>query len=421
MLDQIYSFRGTEQKLRQGPLGAFIDELVTVLLEKGYPERYLRDRFAVIGEFSRWLIRNKIKLCNLDQPSIDRFIQYRSKQTSVAGRGEKVTLNFLFEILSRHGSIPTPQPKRKQENETEKLLREYNEHLVEERGLSPSTIFSYIPNIRYFLSNLLPIDKPADLSNTIDAQKITEFVRKYANKHGSVVSGMMVSSLRSFFRFLLLRGKVSVDLASCVPSVANWKHTRTPQYLSPQELRHLLEHSKGRSPLEIRNYAILLILARLGLRASEVVMLTLDDIDWKRGEINIRGKGGKHARLPLPVDVGEALVDYLKNGRPSCSTRRVFISSRAPLKPFKNHVAVSTIVHRCLERASLNAAKKGAHLLRHTLATECLRKGATLPEVGEILRHKQVDTTAIYAKVDFKELIKIAQPWPDASVLEGMK
>lgn len=417
MINQIYSCQKTEQNLRQVPLGAFVDELVTVFLEKGYPKRYLQPRFAVIGELNRWLIQKRIELCDLDQLQIERFIQHRSKQTSVVEHGEIVTLDILLEVLRNHGCIPTTEPEKKSENEIEEIVGLYNQYLVDEQGLSPATISCYLINTSYFLSDVFN-SNPITF-NTVCAQNITDFVLKYANKHSSVVSSLMVTSLRSFFRFLLLRGKIDVDLASCVPTVANRKNNRIPQYLSPQELEHLFEHSKGKTPLKIRNYAILLLLARLGFRASEIVRLTLDDIDWEHGEIIIRGKGARQTRFPLPVDVGEALVAYLKNGRPSCSTRRFFICSRPPLKPLGNSSTVSSIVHRCLKRAGLNPPKKGAHLLRHTLGTECLRKGATLPEVGEILRHRQVDTTAIYAKVDFAQLETITQPWPDKSMSGG--
>ena len=163
----------------------------------------------------------------------------------------------------------------------------------------------------------------------------------------------------------------------------------------------------------------MLLLARLGLRASEIVALTLDDIDWEHGELTICGKGARQSLFPLPMDVGEALVAYLKNGRPSCATRKLFICARPPVKPLKSSPTVSSIVCRCLKKAGLNPPKKGAHLLRHTLATECLRRGATLPEIGEILRHRQIDTTAIYAKVDFTRLETIARPWPDPCFLGG--
>ena len=418
MIHQIYSYQKTERNLRTGPLGAVIDELATVLLQKGYPKRYLRPRFAVIGELNRWLIQKKIKLGKLNQTHIDQFIQHRSKQTSLVERGEIVTLNLLLGVLRSHGCIPTNEPEKKSENKIDEMLDSYNRYLVEEQGLSSSTIFSYLLHVRNFLSDAFN-SKPINL-NTVCAQNVTEFVRKYANEHSSGVSSLMVTSLRSFFRFLLLRGKIAVGLASCVPTVANRKNTRIPQYLSPQELEHLLEYSSGETPLKIRNYAILLLLARLGLRASEVVWLTLDDIDWEHGEIIIRGKGARQTLFPLPVDVGKALVAYLQNSRPSCSTRRFFVSSKAPVKPFKSNVAISTIVHRCLTRAGLDPPKKGAHLLRHTLASECLRRGATLTEVGEILRHRQIDTTAIYAKVDIAKLETIAQPWPDPFFSGGM-
>jgi len=418
MTHQIYYRQITEQDLRQEPLGTFIDELATALLEKGYPKKYLRSRFAVIGELNSWLIERKIKLCNLNQPQIERFIQHRSKQTSMVKRGEIVTLKYLFEVLRSHGCIPPPEPEKICKNKIEALLSLYNQYLIEEQGLLSTTISNYIARVRCFLSDLFN-SRLINFDN-IHALNIAEFVRKYAFGHSSGESSLMITSLRSFFRFLLFRGRITVNLASCVPSVANWKHARIPQYLSSQELENMLEHNKGETPLKIRNYAILLLLARLGLRASEVVSLTLDDLNWEHGEITIRGKGASRSRFPLPVDVGEALVAYLKKGRPACLTRRFFICSKSPLKPIGHSSTVSAIVRSSLKHAGLNPPNKGAHLFRHTLATECLRRGATLPEIGEILRHRQIDTTAIYAKVDFGKLETIAQPWPDPSFIGGV-
>lgn len=414
---QIYSSQEREQRLRQGLLGAFIDELANVLLERGYPKSYLGTRFAVIEELNRWLIRRKTKLCNLDQLRIDQFIRHRSKQRSMSKRGETVTLDLLLWVLRTHGEIPPLEAKEVSESEIERILDQYNHYLVDEQGLSLGTVSKYLSDIRRFLSDLFR-SKPIDF-DSVCAQNITTFVREYAQGHGWAVSALMVSSLRSFLRFLLLRGEISVDLASCVPTVPNRKHNSVPQYLSPQELDHLLKCSKGESPLEIRNYAILLLLSRLGLRASEVVALTLDDIDWEHGEFVIRGKGARRTPFPLPVEVGETLVRYLKYSRPLCSSRSFFICSRVPVGPFKGSSTVSMIVQRCIERAGLNPPKKGAHLLRHTLATVSLSRGASLSEVGEILRHRQIDTTAIYAKVDFARLVTIAQPWPDSSFSGG--
>jgi len=415
MTYQIYSSQKTEQNLRQGPLGAYVDELVTVFLQNGYVEKYIRPRFAVVSELNRWLIRKEIRLCDLNQSKINEFFQYRSNQTSMSRRGEKTTLDLLLRLLYDHRSIPTKPAEKIVDDGTKDILGSYRQYLVEDKGLSYSAITSYVHRIHQFLLAVFR-SKPLNFAS-LYTKDITEFVRKYATKYSPKSSALMVSSLRSFFRFLLLRGEISVDLAACVPTVANRKHTHIPQYLTSQELEQLLTHSAGQTALQLRNYAILLLLSRLGFRACEVVKLTLDDLDWEHGEIIVRGKG-KETRFPLPVDVGQALVAYLKYGRPSCPTRRFFISSKAPRKPLTT-VAVSTIVHTRLQKAGLNTPKKGAHLLRHTLATECLRKGASLSEIGQILRHEHIDTTAIYAKVDFERLRTIVQPWPDASFFGG--
>ena len=417
MLYQIYSSLKPVKRLEYGQLGAFIDELAAVLLERGYCKKYLVTRFAVIKALNDWLIQKRIKLSNFDQSRINQFIQHRSKQESMRRRGEMVTLDLLFEILRIHREIPLPQLEENPKNEIEIVLTRYNRHLVEVQGLAPCTVSNYLCRTRHFLLSVF-VSGTVDLG-AICVQSIITFIREYAPQYSCGESGVMISALRSFLRFLLLQGEITVDLASCVPTVPNRRLSSVPQYLSFKELEHLLEYSKGESPLQIRNYAILLLLSHLGLRASEVVALKLEDIDWEHSELVIHGKGSRQTRFPLPVDVGEALVAYLKNGRPSCSTRRVFICSKAPVKPFKGSASISSIVSRSLKKAGLNPVKKGAHLLRHTLATRCLREGATLTEVGELLRHRQIDTTAIYAKVDFTRLVTIVQAWPDPRFFGG--
>ena len=253
----------------------------------------------------------------------------------------------------------------------------------------------------------------------ISAKNIMDYIRMYASGHGPADSAMMICSIRSLLRFLVFHGEIEASLVECVPAVSCRSDHRIPSHLSGRELAHLLKCHKGTSPVLRRNYALLLLLARLGLRASEVAKLTLDDIDWEHGEITIQAKGNKQTHLPLPKEVGKALVDYLKYARPNCPYRDLFISPRAPYRPLKNGSVVSSIVNRAIQRAGLNPQHKGAHLLRHTLATECLRKGATLTEVGEILRHHSIDTTAIYAKVDFTRLRALAMPWPVSPVFGG--
>ena len=202
------------------------------------------------------------------------------------------------------------------------------------------------------------------------------------------------------------------DLSAAVPGVAGWRLTHLPKALSIGQVEQLLASCDRRTPAGRRDYAILMLLARLGLRGGEVSALTLDDIDWEHGEIAIRGKGQRLARLPLPADVGTSIADYLRRDRPVCSTRRVFIRIRAPRRGFVSPSVICCVVRRALKRASLDPAFKGAHLLRHSLATDLLRRGASLTEIGQVLRHSQPDTTQIYAKVEITALRAIALPWP---------
>ncbi|WP_292502587.1 site-specific integrase [Mesorhizobium sp.] len=225
----------------------------------------------------------------------------------------------------------------------------------------------------------------------------------------------MVTALRSFLRFLQQRGLLATDLAVAVPGIAGWRLAHLPKALPAEQVERLLASCDRRTPAGRRDYAVLMLLARLGLRGGEVSALTLDDLDWDCGEIVVHGKGQRLARLPLPADVGAALVDYLRQDRPACSTRRVFIRIKAPRRSFVSPSTICCIVHRALKRAGLTPAFKGAHLLRHALATDLLRRGASLVEIGQLLRHSQPNTTQIYAKVDIAALRAIALPWPGVS------
>jgi integrase/recombinase XerD len=223
---------------------------------------------------------------------------------------------------------------------------------------------------------------------------------------------LMTTAFRSFFRYLFQKGQLRVDLAASVPTVAYWRLSTVPKYLAPKEVERVLKACNRRTATGRRDYAVLLLLARLGLRAGEVVALQLDDLNWRAGEILVRGKGLFHDRMPLPSDVGRALAVYLRRDRPPCRTRRVFICMKAPRRGFADPSTLTTIVRRALDRADLHPAFKGAHLLRHSLAPSMLHSGATMGEIGEVLRHRISNTTEIYAKVDFNGLRSLAHPWP---------
>ena len=213
---------------------------------------------------------------------------------------------------------------------------------------------------------------------------------------------------------MFMRGEIRTDLALAVPPVRRWRLSNVPRYIAPQEVERLLGAYDRTSATGRRDHAVLLLLARLGMRASEVLALELDDLRWRDGEIIVRGKGLIRDRLPMLAEVGDALARYLKRDRPRSSSRRVFLCSRAPLRGFGHPTTVSTIVARALARAGVVAPGHGAHLLRHSLATAMVRRGASLTEIGEVLRHRSPNTTEIYAKVDFEALRDVAMPWPTA-------
>ena len=222
----------------------------------------------------------------------------------------------------------------------------------------------------------------------------------------------MTTALRSFLQYARYRGDITLDLAAAVPPVANWSMTSVPRAIPADQVRQLLASISRRTAIGRRDYAILLLLARLGLRSGEVAFLQLDDIEWKAGRLNVCGKSGRSNELPLPTDVGEAIVRYLQHGRPHSNSRRVFLRARAPIRGFLGPCAIGSVVKHRLERAGINAPTNGAHQFRHALATQMLRHGASLTEIGEVLGHRSPETTKIYAKVDLDTLRMLALPWP---------
>ena len=249
---------------------------------------------------------------------------------------------------------------------------------------------------------------------TLDVSTITTFVIRRARTMSPRYAQGMVTALRSICRFLQQRGAIDRDLAAGLPSVSDWRLATIPKYLNPEEVERVLQTCDRQTAAGRRDHAILLLLARLGLRAGEIIALELDDIRWRAGEILVRSsKRLPQDRLPLVAEIGEALATYLRRDRPSHTTRHVFLCTRAPRRGFANPSTVSAIVRRALARARLSPALKGAHLFRHSLATRMLRHGASLPEIGVVLRHRAVQTTEIYAKVDLDSLRALAQPWPE--------
>jgi site-specific recombinase XerD len=390
-----------------GALASHIDGFVLSLDREGYASQTVQEKCALLAHLSRWLMRRKLPLAQLDEQQLSQF-QISLRRHLGIRRGDISTTRQLLGYLRDLGCIPAPR-ERKDRTLLGHLTRDFESFLSSERGLSRSTLVKYLPIVRNFL--IERFGGKALLLNTLRPRDIHHFIVRHVQTGNRGLAKRTVTALRSFLRFLHCRGTIAIDLAAAVPGVADWRLSHLPKSLPPKQVGQLLASCERSMPTGQRDYAILLLMARLGLRAGEVVSMTLDDLDWECGEIVVRGKGQQLARLPLPTDVGAALVNYLRRVRPVCSTRRVFIRMKAPRRGLAGPVAICCIVRRALKRASLNPEFKGSHLLRHSLATDSLRGGASLTEIGQLLRHSQLSTTQIYAKVDIAALRAIALPW----------
>jgi site-specific recombinase XerD len=246
----------------------------------------------------------------------------------------------------------------------------------------------------------------------LSASDVVRFVQRQAPRLHLKRAKLLTTALRSFLRYARYRGQVKRDLASAVPTVANWSMSSVPRAIPADAVRRLLASINRRTAIGRRDYAILLLLARLGLRASEVVRLKLEDIDWNAGSISVQGKGDQRSILPLPADVGSAIATYLRRGRPRCSSRHVFLRSKAPIGGLRGPATIAYLVQRSLARTGIKAPTRGAHQFRHALATNMLHHGASLAEIGDVLRHRSLETTKIYTKVDLNSLRALALPWP---------
>jgi len=413
MIDSFYSAPRTLKRYRSGPLGPYLDGFASVLVERGYAWKTGRRYLVLLRELSEWLEGLGLSVEAVDEPRLAQFLAQAVEGREYIQRGTASALGLLLRHLQDTGTLPVPVVEV-EDTPRRRLEDGFVRYLVEERGLAHSTITGHLSVARAFLAARFGAG-PLSLDE-VQPEDVTRFILHYTRSGGRKGGGrdakMIVSGLRAFLRFLYLRGDVAFDLTEAVPRMVTRRKAGLPKSLPPEQVRQLLESCDRRHPVGQRDYALLLLLARLGLRAGEVVAMRLEDLDWKAGEILVRGKGQRLERLPLPRDVGEALVVYLRDGRPRCAARQVFAGARAPHRGLADASSVDAIVARSLRRAGLDPPFKGAHLLRHSLATEMLRRGASLGEIGQILRHRQPSTTEIYAKVDIEALRALAQPWP---------
>jgi integrase/recombinase XerD len=298
---------------------------------------------------------------------------------------------------------------RNREFDIQELLLSFDKYLDHMKGLASRTRKLYCDYIQSFLKTYFKKEQISLIN--LQRKKIIDFLISYKEKGSDHRAQAMSYSLRSFFKFLYQTRAIQIDLVECIPWIKERKKTIFPTFLNCNELEKILESCNRNDPVGLRDYAILMLMIQFGLRASEVCSLTLDDLNWDKSEINIRGKGTV-SRFPLYQELGDAIAAYLLHGRPECYTKALFITAHKPYRSFQTSSAITGVLKAALKRTKLNPSHKGTHLLRHSFAMELLRKGATLYEISTALRHKSISTTAIYAKVDFEELSIIAIPWP---------
>ena len=389
---------------KPGQLGPQVEGYRAWLTHRGYTPQTVRNMLADLGRVGRWMSREGLVTAQLDEDAMAAFRaawQAAGRRRALGPRAMMPLLSYLREA----GVTPAAGPPR---TPVEALLAEYRMWLVGERGLAAATVLRYGNTARRFLQQQAMaggVLNPAGLTGA----DVNAFLLRECGRISAGSAKGRVAELRAILRFLYLQDLTSLRLGTAVPPVGGWRLAALPPVMTAADVQLLLDRCDRSTDLGVRDFAIMMLIARLGLRSIEVARLELQDVDWRAGELVVRGKARRQDRLPLPADVGEALAGYLTRGRAPADTRRLFLTCQAPRGPIRADL-VGDVIERACRRAGL--PRVGPHRLRHTLAAELLRRGAGLAAISQVLRHQDLATTALYAKVDLATLRQVAQPWP---------
>lgn len=388
-----------------GPLASCAPGFGRELLERGYPPERATRHVQLLAQLSRWMESEGLGGRALAEGQVAEFLEARRAEDYA----EQPSLSFVLKLLGWVPGLEVMVAEPSPLTPVESVIADYGRFLEKERALASGTIRGYLHVARLFLAHHVAQGGRLDFSN-MASEAVIAFVVEEARRRQVGGSQVVVTAMRSFLRFLFLVGRIDTPLAQAVPAVSAPKGF-LPRGLADEAVAALLISCDAATLVGKRDLAILVLLSRLGLRAGEVSKLSLDDLDWHRGELVVRGKGSRRDRLPLPVDVGEALAAYVSDGRPGVECRTMFLRVHAPITAMSVS-NVSEIVRRACRRAGVPEAR--AHRLRHSAATAMLRSGGSLAEIGQILRQSHDVTTSIYAKVDRVALRALARPWPGA-------
>jgi len=383
-------------------MAPYIGGFAQLLADKGYTGQTIRAELKAVGSLGRWLQAEQVEVANLTEEVIAGFYEFR-RTAGYRKPYSHQTFRWLLEFLTTSGVVV---PLVREVTAVDLLIEAYRSWLTDTRGLATPTVLRYESLARRFCEEQATL-RGDDFLGSLSASDLTGFLLREANRVSVGAAKGRVAEVRSLSRFLYVARLTETNLAAAVPPVAGWRDTSVPKAVPSTHVDKMLAALDAEECL--RDRAILTLVARLGLRSIEVSRLELGDIDWRSGELVVRGKARRQDKMPMPTEVGEVISAYLLRARPSTESRRVFMTSKAPIKPIRADL-VSDVARRACERAGIR--RVGAHRLRHSLATEMLRRGVTLPDISQVLRHSDLATTAIYAKVDIEGLRSVVQPWP---------
>lgn len=409
MIESLFKQRSTLARLQSGPLAQHLPFIAEALHQEQYPPETVRRYVRVADGFGRWLCKNGLRVTEADEATLARYRASTGRrqkgQLRAAGRG----LARVLALLRKQHAVG--EPVRVAETEGDTLVAAFDSHLQHVAGLMPGTRSQYLRYAKLFVTAVVGT-AAFDIAK-VSPQAITDFVRARAAKLKPSACAAPATGMRVFLRFLVTCRGLPAGVIGAVPTIRQWKLASLPKHLSVDEVDRTLATCDEESPVGKRDRAVLLLLLRLALRAGEVARLCLSDVDWREGEVRIHSpKSARERKLPLPSDVGEALAEYLRNSRPKSAQPFVFLRTRAPFSPIIGCSTVSCIAKRHLKLAGISIRGLSAHAFRHTAATRMVRRGASFKQVADVLGHRLLETTNIYAKLDEDTLHRVALPWP---------